>query len=75
MNLDQWRKAKDLFDAALERPLDERLRFLEENCDGDEELCREVESLLANSEDANSFLSQPALLLYTCALSTDFLSR
>jgi eukaryotic-like serine/threonine-protein kinase len=58
---DQWRKAKELFNAALRRPPDERLRFLDENCDGDEAVRREVESLLANSEDAAGFLEQPAV--------------
>ncbi len=57
----QWQKVKNLFNAALERPRDERLRFLDENWDGDEAVRREVESLLANSEDAAVFLEQPAV--------------
>ena len=59
---DQWQKAKELFDAALERSPDERLRFLDENCgDGDEAVRREVASLLANAESAAGFLEQPAI--------------
>ncbi len=58
---DQWQKAKELFDAALKRSPDDRPRFLDENCNGDESVRREVESLLANSEDAASFLEQPAV--------------
>jgi eukaryotic-like serine/threonine-protein kinase len=58
---DQWKKAKELFDAAMKRPSDERLPFIEENCNGDEEVRREVESLLANSEDAADFLEKPAV--------------
>ncbi len=62
MASDQWQKVKDLFNAALEVAPDERLRFLDENCDGDDEAVRrEVESLLANSEDAAVFLEQPAV--------------
>ncbi len=58
---DQWQKAKELFDAALKRPPDERLRFVDENYSGDEAVRREVESLLANAEDAAGFLEQPAV--------------
>jgi serine/threonine-protein kinase len=57
---DQWQKAKELFDAALRRSPDERLRFLDENCN-DDDVRREVESLLANAEDAAGFLEQPAV--------------
>ncbi|MBA4184813.1 MAG: serine/threonine protein kinase, partial [Acidobacteria bacterium] len=58
---DQWQKAKNLFDAAMKRPPDERLRFLDENFDGDEAVRREVASLLANAEDAAGFLEHPAV--------------
>ncbi len=61
MITDQWQKAKELFVAALEYPPDERLRFVDENCNGDEAVRREVESLLANSDDASVFLEQPAI--------------
>ncbi len=61
MILDQWQKVKELFDDALRRSPDERLRFLNENCNGDEDVRREVESLLANSEDAAGFLEKPAV--------------
>src|SRR5687767_104114 len=58
---DKWQKTKDLFDAALQRPADERLQFVGENFDGDEEVRREVESLLASAEDAADFLEKPAV--------------
>jgi len=58
---DQWQKVKELFDAALKRSPDERRRFVGENCRGDEAVLREVESLLANAEDAAIFLEQPAV--------------
>ncbi len=61
MNSDQWQKAKDLFEAALRCPSDKRRRFIDENCDGDAEVRREVKSLLATSDDAASFLEQPAV--------------
>ncbi|MBA3694392.1 MAG: serine/threonine protein kinase, partial [Acidobacteria bacterium] len=61
MNSDQWQKAKDLFEAARQCPPDKRRRFLDENCGGDADVRREVESLLATSDDAASFLEQPAV--------------
>src|SRR5687767_15988395 len=39
-------RAKEVFLAALERPAAERAAFIAEACTGDEELRREIESLL-----------------------------
>ncbi|NOT48127.1 MAG: protein kinase, partial [Acidobacteria bacterium] len=61
MSPDQWQKAKQLFDAALKHPPNERLLFVDENFNGDETVRREVESLLANSDEAAGFLEQPAI--------------
>jgi len=58
---EKWEQVKDIFDAALQRPPDERERFLAENCSGDEELRREVRSLLSSFDSANSFLQKPAV--------------
>jgi hypothetical protein len=46
MTPDQWQKVKELFQTALERAPAERQAFLVEACRGDEELVREVLSLL-----------------------------
>ena len=48
----RWRRVKALFQAAVERPLADREAFLTAATDGDVELRREVESLLA-SDAAN----------------------
>jgi eukaryotic-like serine/threonine-protein kinase len=58
---EQWQKTKDLLDGALKRPPDERLRFVDENFGGDEDVRREVVSLLAGAEDAADFLETPAV--------------
>jgi hypothetical protein len=58
MNSDQSQKAKDLFEAALRCPPDKRRRFLDESYGGDADVRRQVESLLAASDDAASFLEQ-----------------
>jgi eukaryotic-like serine/threonine-protein kinase len=43
----QWEKAKELFDAALQRPPSERGEFLREACGQDRSLLAELESLLS----------------------------
>src|SRR5688572_15386015 len=43
-------RAKEVFLAALERPAAERAAFIAEACTGDEELRREIESLLPYHE-------------------------
>ncbi len=43
---DRWRRIEELFYTALELPAETRSGFLNESCDGDFELRREVESLL-----------------------------
>jgi serine/threonine-protein kinase len=44
---ERWRRIEDIFHAALERHGAERARFLDEGCAGDDDLRREVLSLLA----------------------------
>ena len=61
MNRDKWQKAKEIFDAALKLGPNGRERFLAQASAGDEELHREVESLLANSDENISFLEKPAV--------------
>jgi len=51
MTDDRWRRIKALFQAAVERPVDERAAFLASATGDDDRLRREVESLLAS--DAN----------------------
>src|SRR5712691_4512335 len=48
----RWQKIKDLFGEALELDAAERKAFLDQACDGDPSLRREVDSLLAASEPA-----------------------
>jgi serine/threonine protein kinase/tetratricopeptide (TPR) repeat protein len=46
---ERWRVVESLFDAALQRPPAERAGYLREACANDQDLHREVESLLAHS--------------------------
>jgi serine/threonine-protein kinase len=61
MEPERWEQVAQLHRAALEREGSERLAFLEQACRGDEELRREVMSLLAYDEKATTFLESPAL--------------
>ena len=56
MKPERWKQIEQLYDAALERNADRRASFLDQACEGDEELRREVASLLASDEQAGSFL-------------------
>jgi eukaryotic-like serine/threonine-protein kinase len=55
----QRERLKSLFGAALELKPEERAAFLDRECNGDVELRRELEALLAADADAGSFLEAP----------------
>ena len=57
---DNWDRAKELFEAALELDCSQRASFLAENC-REESLRQQVEKLLINYEEAGSFLDDPVL--------------
>ncbi len=54
-----WERIRALFQGALERPPDERARFVREHSASDEAIRREVESLLAAHVQAEGFLDAP----------------
>jgi serine/threonine protein kinase len=58
MNSTQWRRVAAIFEAALERPAEDRATYLAAACEGDESLRIEVERLLASYEQAGDFLEQ-----------------
>jgi predicted ATPase len=61
MTPEQYRKAGDIFHAALAVETEHRLLFVAGACSDDVELCREVESLLAAHHDAGPFIERPAM--------------
>ncbi len=61
MNQELWRRAEDLFHAALERSPEARRVFLDEACGENTELRRQVEMLVSKDEQAGSFLEKPVL--------------
>lgn len=63
MTPERWKRVEALFERALELEADQRPVFLQNNCNGDEELRREVQSLLDSHGRAGSFIDQPSLFI------------
>ncbi|MDQ3257657.1 MAG: protein kinase, partial [Acidobacteriota bacterium] len=61
MKAERWQQVERLYHAALECEPESRAAFLDEACAGDEELRREVESLLKYESRAERFIEAPAL--------------
>ncbi|MCX6636334.1 MAG: protein kinase [Acidobacteria bacterium] len=61
MEQELWRRAEELFHAALERSPEARRAFLDEACGDDTELRRQEEILVSKDEQAGSFLEKPVL--------------
>src|SRR5262249_52582606 len=61
MTPDRYRQIGELYHAALGVEPGKRAGFLKDNCGNDEDLRREVESLLAAHQQARGFISRPAL--------------
>jgi serine/threonine protein kinase len=59
MKPERWKQVDELLEAALEYPATKRASFLDRACAGDEELRREVESLLLSDEQAEAFIESP----------------
>ena len=59
---DRWQRVRQVFQATLDRPEADRLRFLGDACAGDSDLRREVTSLLdAHAAAAAHFMESPAI--------------
>ena len=61
MKIERWQQVERLYHTALAKHPSQRSGFLLEACAGDEELRREVESLLAYEDRAEKFIESPAL--------------
>ena len=71
MKPERWQQIKRLYYAALERGPEERAAFLEESCAGDEDLRREVESLIASQSGIDRFIESPAIEVASKALARE----
>ena len=61
MTPERWQRVEMLCNAALECEASQRGTFLAQACGGDDELRREVESLLSQEKSAEGFLEAPAI--------------
>jgi serine/threonine protein kinase len=68
---ERWAQIRRTFEDALDRPPGDRGGYLGGVCAGDDELRREVESLLQSHHQSESFLSTPAVNLNQALLSSD----
>jgi serine/threonine protein kinase/Tol biopolymer transport system component len=59
MTPERWERIKDLLEAALDLSPEERPSFLDRACEGDKSLRAEIERLLGEHEQADSFLESP----------------
>ena len=66
---DRWERVTELYRLALEHEESSREAFLRLACAGDEELRREVDSLLAQQGDTQDFLEEPAINMVARALA------
>ena len=60
MTPERWARVRKVFDDALERPAKDRSAYLRVVCARDDELRREVETLLASHDQSEDFLATPA---------------
>src|SRR5216110_908604 len=71
MKAERWEKVIDLFQSALERAPEERAAFLDDTCHDDQDMRREVESLLTSHERAENFIEVPAFEVAPELATTD----
>src|SRR5262245_22601826 len=69
MDPERFIRVEELYYSVLLRPVEERSRFLREACGPDENLRREVESLLAYDAKAGQFMETPAIDLEAAVLA------
>jgi serine/threonine protein kinase len=75
MNADRWKQVEQLYHAAAAERPEDRDRFLNQTCAGDEDLRREVQSLLGYETDTAMILDRPALELAARAIAVDRRAR
>ncbi len=71
MTPERYQQIGEIYHSALELGPKQRVAFLAQACAGDEELLREVESLIASNEQAGEFIQAPALEVAAELLTPD----
>jgi eukaryotic-like serine/threonine-protein kinase len=68
---ERWRQVEEVLEAALKLQGTRRVEFLETSCAEDQDLRKEVESLLAQEARAGTFIEDSALIVGAKALAQD----
>jgi serine/threonine protein kinase len=68
---ERWRRIEELYHSAVKLTGDQRARFLENECAGDEALRNEVESLISYESSAISFIESPAFDIAAQQIAAD----
>jgi non-specific serine/threonine protein kinase len=71
MKPELWQRITDLFDEAMTRGPKERIAFLEEACEGDRDLRKQVERLVKSHEKSGDFLESSAFAVAPELLTDD----
>jgi serine/threonine protein kinase/tetratricopeptide (TPR) repeat protein len=71
MEPELWQRITDLFDEAMTRGPKERIAFLEEACEGDRDLRKQVERLVKSHEKSRDFLESAAFAVAPELLTDD----
>jgi serine/threonine-protein kinase len=61
---ERWNEVKKVLEEALDRPAAERAAFLTSTCGEDDDLHREVESLLASEDELGDFIETPIFQIH-----------
>jgi eukaryotic-like serine/threonine-protein kinase len=69
----RWQQIEEIFNRAAVLPVAERQTFVENICEEDEELCREILLLISSDNLETSFLDEPVFSLGVQLLDNDFL--
>ena len=71
MEPELWQRITDLFDKAMTRGPKERIAFLEEACEGDGDLRKQVERLIKSHDKSTDFLESSAFVVAPELLTDD----
>jgi eukaryotic-like serine/threonine-protein kinase len=69
MDSERWKQIEGVLQSVLDRPLEQRDAFLRSACAGDDEMEREVRSLLTSDRKAGGFLEGPAMAVAARAVA------
>ena len=71
MDPERWRRVEELCHASLQVAPEQRAGFLQDACGRDEQLRREVESLLTHEASAEEFIEAPAFEVAARLMAND----